>query len=342
MQPDPGADEPRPPGRPGPSTTVPWFRPIEPTDIDVCIDIFDAAQQELAGRLSQPWSPADRPIMGRLLAHLIEGNRGCAWIAEAGDGAPASRGPLAFAVAIRRGSLWFLSFLFVRPEAQGAGLGRRLLLRCLAEGQKAIDRPIPTDAEVFLATCVDALQPVSTGLYAGYGIVPRTPLLTMVGRPVAGSLPQLPSSVTATPFEEVGEAEAGHDVLVRAIERLDRQLVGYERPTDHRFWRRDGRIGVLYRGPKAEGLAYGYVARSGRLGPICVRDTALAPAVLGDLFGRVEPAGAYQVVVPGAAERALVSLLHAGLRFEGSPALYCASRSATDFERYLPAGFALL
>ena len=64
--------------------------------------------------------------------------------------------------------------------------------------------------------------------------------------------------------------------------------------------------------------------------------------VLADLFRRVRPPGSWQVVVPGNSANALVALLRAGLRFEGSPALYCATRPTVDFERYLPAGFALI
>jgi hypothetical protein len=100
---------------------------------------------------------------------------------------------------------------------------------------------------------------------------------------------------------------------------------------------------VLYRRVgEAQPIGYGYVQPSGRVGPIALLDGSLTVAVLGDLFRRVRPPGAWQIVVPGTAANAITALLQAGLRFEGSPALYCATKSSIDFERYLPAGFALI
>ena len=42
--------------------------------------------------------------------------------------------------------------------------------------------PLPLDGRV-LATCTDSAQPISNGLYATVGIVPRMPLFNLVGRP---------------------------------------------------------------------------------------------------------------------------------------------------------------
>ena len=57
---------------------------------------------------------------------------------------------------------------------------------------------------------------------------------------------------------------------------------------------------------------------------------------------RARPPGPWQAYVPGVAADALVALLKAGLRIEGSPALFCADAPGPRLECYLPAGFALL
>ena len=71
-----------------------------------------------------------------------------------------------FGSAVERGSLWFLSMLFVRPEAQGQGLGRALLERILpaAGAASARWRPRSTASSRSRRRCT-----------RGYGIVPRMP-----------------------------------------------------------------------------------------------------------------------------------------------------------------------
>jgi GNAT superfamily N-acetyltransferase len=70
---------------------------------------------------------------------------------------------VAFGSAIDREHLWFLSMLFVEPDEQARGLGRALMDRLL---------PRERDGRV-LSTCTDAAQPISNGLYAALGMVPR-------------------------------------------------------------------------------------------------------------------------------------------------------------------------
>lgn len=305
------------------------LRPLTQKDVPACREIFDAAQRELYGRLGQPWTPADGPIMDRLLSHLAASDPELAWMA-----ASVSRGspPLAFAMAVRRDRFCFLSFLFVRPEAQAAGLGRRLLERCLP----------PTDERVVRATCVDALQPISTGLYAAYGIVPRLPLFTLLGHSPAEGLPRLPRSIVALEFDRLVEADDGHARLAAAVEGIDREVCGFARAADHRYWRLDGRRGVLYTDRSSgRALGYGYRTSGGRLGPVAVDAPGILPAVLRDLVEREQPPGRWQLLVPGVADAALVPLLRAGMRFEGSPGLFCASEASISYERYLPSSFAL-
>jgi GNAT superfamily N-acetyltransferase len=305
------------------------LRPMTERDIPACRQVFDAAQQELYARANKPWMPADPRIMDRLLAHLVASGPDGAWLA-----APPGRSPrpLGFGMAVRRGHWWFLSFLFVAPEAQAGGLGRRLLERCMGAQDPAAVR----------ATCVDALQPVSTGLYAGYGLVPRVPLFTLISPAPAAGMPSLPRPVESVDFERLAEDPPGHRRLAATVDELDREVVGHDRAVDHRFWRADGRRGVLYI-DRASGaaLAYGYRTAGGRIGPVLTRDPALFPGILRDLVEREEPSGNWQILVPGTAEQALVPLLRAGARFDGSPALYAASQAADHLERYLPGSYAL-
>ena len=49
-----------------------------------------------------------------------------------------------------------------------------------------------------------------------------------------------------------------------------------------------------------------------------------------------------QVVMPGPCAGAMVPLLGAGMRIDGTPAVYCAGGATPRLDRYIPMSFALL
>ena len=329
------------------------LRPIAPADIPACIDVFYQSVDPLYQRLDQAIPPRDPASLARLIGHLLEHDADRSWLAESPSSTADPEPPriLGFGTAWQRESTWYLALLFIRPEAQASGLGRQLLLRTFPRGPQAADAGsgVPgaagaADAQGrahpgLMGTCVDSIQPISTGLYAGYGIVPRVPLFTAIGHPRDGGLPALPRDVVATGFEALPPTFA----LAATLAALDRGTLGFARPEDHRFWAREGRRGVLFRRSGAgEAVGYGYVQRSGRLGPIALLDDTLYPAVLGTLVARESPPGPFLALVPGVNHRAMVALLHAGFRFEGFPGIVGSTRQWEGLERYMPASFALL
>jgi len=338
------------------------LRRIEPIDIPDCIDVFYESVDPLYRRLDQPIPPRDPGSLARLIGHLLDHDGERAWLAESpsATGSPDTARILGFGSAWLRETTWYLALLFIRPEAQAGGLGRRLLLRTFPRaapgngsfeigGQSAMvegapDGPAPRTSPdrhrsgALMATCVDSIQPISTGLYASYGIVPRVPVFTAIGNPRWGALPDLPRDVVATGFEALPEAVPPAETLAS----IDRELLGFARPQDHQLWSREGRRGVLIRhaGDGAV-LGYGYVQASGRLGPVALLDDTLYPSVLGSLVSRVSPPGPFFALVPGVNHRAMVALLRAGLQFEGFPGILSSTRPWAALDRYLPASFAL-
>jgi hypothetical protein len=225
--------------------------------------------------------------------------------------------------------------LFVLPELQGAGVGRRL-----------VERVLPTDDGIARATATDSVQPISNALYATFGIAPRMPLLNLSGLPERPeAFGPLPSGVVPVPFDTIAAGPPdgpGHRALVTAIDALDREVMGASHPMDHRFLRAESRRGWLYNGPDGGPLGYGYAGEAGRLGPVAVRDEALLAPILGHLTSAVVPRGAFATWVGGAADRALVPLLAAGFRLDRFPVLLCWDRPFADFSRYLPISPGLL
>ena len=312
---------------------VATYRQAIPADLPACGAIWRLALNDYMGRLNLPEVPNDLTAILRIHRHLQATDPAGFLVAEhaTADGGVRIVG---FASAVRRGAIWFLSMLFVLPEAQAVGVGRGLLARLM-----------PPEGTAALVTCTDAAQPISNGLYASLGMVPRMPLLRLVGlaeRPI--ELPSLPEGVRAIGFDEVDRDgdRIGGAALDDEIAALDRDAVGFDHPADHAMIRAEGRLGFLFLGPDGGPIGYGYASEAGRVGPVAVRDPALLGPVIGYLVTTVRPRGAFGMWLPGAAEDTVGPLLRAGFRMEGFPCLLCWDRPFADFTRYVPISPSLL
>jgi GNAT superfamily N-acetyltransferase len=307
------------------------LRPATTDDLPVCAAIWREALNDYLVPIAQPEVPDDLGAILRLYAHLHATDPDTFLVAERAGSIDG------FAVVLRRERLTFLSMLFVRPSAQARGLGRALLARAMG------DPAAPRDG--WWATATDTAQPISNGLYGSLGMVPRMPLLRLVGlaeRPDA--FPLFPAGVEPIPFDEVGGSADGleRSALAAELTDLDRDAAGFDRTPDHAFHLAEGRIGFLLRDTDGRSVGYGYSSEAGRVGPVAVRDPALLGPLVGHLVTAVQPRGAFGIWVPGAAGEAVVPLLRAGFRLEGFPVLLCWDRPFADFSRYIPASPGLL
>jgi GNAT superfamily N-acetyltransferase len=359
-------------GRAGPP---PVYRLARPEDLAACTRVWRAGLADYLGRLNaDDGLPYDLGPLHRLLAHLLATDPERFWVAVHPDlrdgrtaagrsaaadrsedgtgradptaaagtvarpGDSAARGDrlVGFGSAVVRGDTWFLAMLFVDPLEQASGIGSELLRRTM------------TDVEGrALGTATDTAQPIGSALYARQGIVPRMPCLHLVGRPEPpDALPPLPPDLLVAPFDrvagEAGATGAEADMLDRAVAAIDRDLLGYERPTDHAWMQQDGRSGWLYRARDGRPVGYGYTTAVGRIGPVAVLERDLLLPVVAHLLQAVRPPGASSLWVPGAAGEVIAGLLRARFRLEPFPALVHWTRPLADFERYLPISLALV
>jgi GNAT superfamily N-acetyltransferase len=313
------------------TTTPPGiaFRPATPDDLAACAAIWrDSINDYLAPR-NIPLVPDELGPIGRLYRHLqsTDPTRFVVATRSSGDG-PSSERIVGFTAAVVRERLWFLSMLFVMPGEQARGLGRML-----------VERVLPADRSTLaLATATDSMQPISNALYASMGIVPRMPLVSIVGRPARTAvLPTLPEGLRVEAMDAMDAMDATDDV-----DRLDTAVLGIRHPQDHAYLRTEGRQGYLYRTGSGEVVGYGYTSMVGRVGPVAVADADLLWPVMAHLLGALEPRGASAVWAPGAAGPLVTGLIRAGMRLEDYPVLVCWSQPFADFSRYVPISPGLL
>ena len=235
-----------------------------------------------------------------------------------------------------RERLWFLSMLFVRPGLQGAGLGRALL-----------ERVAPADGEAsFRATATDSAQPISNALYASAGIVPRIPLLNLIGLPQrSDAFGALPSGIIPTAFDGPRRRAGRRGPSARSrrpwTRSIARSWASPIQPTTGSCGRRAAPAGCTT-ARMGQPVGYGYATEAGRIGPVAVRDPELLAPILGHLSSAVTPRGAFALWLPGTADRAVVPALQAGFRLDQFPVLLCWDRPFADLTRYLPISPGLL
>ena len=297
------------------------FRRATEADLPDCHRVWREGINAYTSAMGAPPLPDDNPGVRRLHAHALATDPGRFLVAELSDRDGQGR-VVAFGSAVDRGPLWFLSMLFVEPGEQAKGLGRALLERMV---------PLPLEGRI-LATCTDSAQPISNGLYATLGIVPRMPMFNLIGRPRPGfDWPAMPAGISA---ERV--ADPAHWRDAPELAEFDRDVVGFAHPEDHRYVQEEPRHPFAFRGGDGSLVGYGYAGEIGRLGPIAVADPALLTPVLGYLLSAIEPRGASAVWLPGATDDAIAVAVQAGLRIEGFPILAGWSAPFADFRRYVP------
>lgn len=324
------------------------YRPGRETDLDACTRIWRIGIEDYQARLNQPPMPEDLAPLRRLLTHLLATDPERFWVACRADDEAALIG---FSSASLREGLWFLAMLFVDPAAQADGVGQALMDRAQAgrdvdPGGPAVPSPdAPLDSGIHTwGMCTDAVQPISNGLYAKRGMVPRIPIWRLFGEVRRWSaVPPLPAGLVAVPFERVEhEGSDGERRLAATLDEFDRELLGAAHHVDHAYLRREGRVGFLAREAGGRTLGYVYGSGVGRLGPVAAIEPGLLPALIGTAIRETPALGSVAAWVPGTAAGAMRACLDAGLRIDGLPGMICWSRPDHPFERYLPISLAIV
>lgn len=169
-------------------------------------------------------------------------------------------GPVGFARVVPFGAMEQLTDLMVAPEAQGSGVGRRLLEEIWPGG------PSPALGRIVVATGA----PRDLSLYTDFGVMP-----------VAGHwhMRQATPDYLSHRSQETDATEAGSVVVLtveRAVaewKRLEPDAIGHERPALHEFFGRDrGCLATLDRDGEPKALCW--VSADADIGPAVGRSPA--------------------------------------------------------------------
>jgi GNAT superfamily N-acetyltransferase len=257
------------------------IRPATEADFEAEFHVFVAAMHELHTRRGGEWPTTSFDPAGRWTAvhrHLLTHDGDRSFVAEEANRV------IGFTAAFVRGDSWFFSALFVHPEHQGKGVGRRLF-----------DHALDGDYRRRL-TITEAIQPVSNMLYASRGLLPVAPVLDMTGIP---RIEHVDGLEAATPDADV-------------LRVLDVAAYGFDRHVDHEFWARTCSRATVWRWHN-EPVAYSYVSPFG-VGPVAGRDATSAAQALQAELARC--AGEeIDVSIPGTAGPLVDVALRAGLCF---------------------------
>ncbi len=263
------------------------------------------------------------PIMGETpsyLRHVLQ--TGTMYVAEQyGE-------VLAFAGAITRGNVTFLTDLFVRPTQQSNQLGKTLLRAVL-----------PPDT---LIRCTESSSDTrALALYIREGMHPQWPLFALRLQKPMGVIPSIDEI-------EIIEADANDPELIR----WDAQISGRVRPDDHQFWiQKEHAIPLWFRRQK-QIIGYGYVrvgvgtlwySEACTLGPIGASNPEDAVAcILATVNFALQKADVLIINVPGP-HPSLAPLLERGFRITDVDT-FVSSATTTFFDArcYIPSGGDLL
>ncbi len=313
------------------------YRPVQPHELEACAEVWRVVHQRLH-RPAQPAAHRARERAGHPAVHAPAIDRPAIASSPRPGRTPTRRvasGSSAFASAVVRERLWFLSMCFVLPGA--AGQRRR-------PGTARPGRPDRRRRRASAATAADSAQPIATRSTPRSASCRGSRCSTSSACRV-GRRPSEPCRRASGRSRSSGSRPRAMSVSSRSSIELDRATLGVRHPDRPSLSadRESARLAV--RGSRRRpplGLRLRGRGRSCRV---------RSPAAIRDLRGadpraphstRSSRAGAFAMWLPGTADRAVVGALRAGFRLEPFPVLLCWDRPLADLSRYLPISPGLL
>ncbi|WP_246000193.1 GNAT family N-acetyltransferase [Nocardioides pocheonensis] len=225
------------------------IRPMTGDDVPEAERLSDEAFTPLAEPgMSTNRSPEAQAMWRVRADHLLATDPAGCWVAER-DGTM-----LGFATSFRRDLTWFLATYAVRPDLQGAGLGRALLEAALTHARGCLRGMLSASRDP---------RAFRRYRHAGFTLHPQ---MVLHGRVDRSTLPVVDEHLregTETDFD--------------LLDSLDRQRRDAAHGADHAVLLAQNRLVVVDR---ASGSGYAYIAGDGKPAVICASSRRVAASLL--------------------------------------------------------------
>jgi len=294
------------------------IRPARPRDFTACARVCIRSLRDLSRRHGQP--PPNFPARNLILFFrhaLVTDSKGFHVAVVRGK-------VVCYAITILRGRTHFLAQFFALPGAQSRGVGRQVLAH-------AFDAPRPPRGAV---RCVAAsLDLRAQALYAKFGMLPRTILYYVEGKPTR-------TRVGGVALRQVGPTGRSTKRARDLAARFDRPLREVRRDVDQRYFFTVVKSSRFYEA-RADGKTVGYVVirGNGAIGPGGVNSPSLSGPMMSAAIGKARDNGMKTVFawIPGLNEGALTAAFAAGLKVEFLT-VWMAAKDVLRLDAYLPSG----
>lgn len=290
------------------------YRLAKEGDIPNMSTVFAEAHDDLYRKRGFFETPTNLVPANPLLDFLIRKVPHAVWVAE-------EEGEVVgFTGSFVRGSLWFLSYLFVAPAFQGQGIGRSLLERTLVSWK---DTQITNRATITLA-----FNPASQSLFMECGMYPREPAYFAEGS--SSTIMESWPPAHELDFEALTSLRDGSEIL----RHLDELVLGFSLDWHHEFFFETRARCYIFK-DKGNLVGYAYVRPSGGVGPIVVNSSRFTRPVLQTALGlsagqEVEKVWYY---MPGSNVYAVELALKYKMRLD--PYLFMSAKPFGKWENYI-------
>jgi len=243
---------------------VPDYRPVDaiiramtPDDVAEAERLSDEAFTPMAEPgMSTSRSPADQDAWRARAEHLLRTDPGGCWVAER-DGTMAG-----FATSFRRDVTWFLATYAVRPDLQGAGLGRALLDAALTHARGCLRGMLSASRDP---------KAFRRYRHAGFTLHPQ---MFLTGRVDRSAIP-------------IGvHVRDGSESDFALMDSLDRQRRDAAHGPDHAVLFAQNRLVVI---DQPSGSGYAYLAADGKPSVVCASSQKVATTLLWEAVASCPP-----------------------------------------------------
>ncbi len=230
-----------------------------------------------------------------------------------------------FTQALIRGNEWYLAYLFIDPQYQSTGVGKKLLKLAMDYGRK--------NGEITRwALSTFAYNPQALAIYSKMGMTPQIALLVMT-REWKGEKKPAPIK----PKKRLTMQVVTTHKLINRLTKLDLKVRGTARPEEHFFWTGDEKHRMLAFYDDKTLVGYSVVATTSRIGPIAAAKPEYLSSILAMSVNYGLEIGQLRqlVFVNGENVEVVQSLLQAGFHIEEATVVM-ASERFSDSSRYVP------